>query len=235
MEKGLIQAPLPIASGLHASRGDNEEKQRWLMGCYGRNLKQISHIPDGLGAYLGFFFDFAWSPDSKHLAFSHQPYQPRWERKQPPQSTITLIDLAFSHQPYQPRWERKQPPQSTITLIDISAHQLTQLGSFDSSIHFLSWLPNGEELLFVEERVGFFYQKDKDREWIRALRITDGSLRTLAEFDGLQPHLEPIASLDGRQIALMYDAENPLLSIMPSLCLISNHRHVKRQHDPSLV
>lgn len=204
--KGSHPTPSPYGNWIVCVLGHNEEKQLWLMDCHGKNLRQLSHVPGGLGAHRGFSFDFTWSPDARYIALSHQPYQPRWERKHPPQSTIALIDL--------------------------STHQLTQLGSFDSLIRYLSWLPNGEELLFVEERVGLFYQEEEDREWIRALQITDGSLRTLAEFDGLQQHLEPMASPDGGQIALMYDVENPLFSIMLSLCLISNQPASEKAVSP---
>ncbi|MBX9786799.1 MAG: hypothetical protein K2Y08_05630 [Alphaproteobacteria bacterium] len=74
----------------------------------------------------------------------------------------------------------------------------------------------------MKERIGFLYNEEENREWIQALRINDSSLRILAEFDSLQQLLRPTASLDGKLIAFMYDADNPLFNFIPSLCFVPN-------------
>lgn len=59
----------------------------------GKNEKQLTHIQGGLGDSYQFSFDFAWSPDSRQIALSHQPDVLYWEKKQQPKSTIDIIDL----------------------------------------------------------------------------------------------------------------------------------------------
>ncbi|MBX9621118.1 MAG: hypothetical protein K2X28_03675 [Alphaproteobacteria bacterium] len=72
----------------------------------------------------------------------------------------------------------------------------------------------------MKERIGFLYNEDEDHEWIQALRIKERSLRTLAKFDGLQQLLRPTASPDGKVVAVMYDADNPMYNHMLSIGLI---------------
>ncbi len=194
--EGTNPIPSPDSQWIAFTRGKKEEKQLWIMDSKGKNAKQVSHIQGGLGEYYQYFFDFAWSPDSKKIALSHQPDVPYWEKK--PQS------------------------KSTINIITIKTGLLTQIASFDAGIRNLSWFSNGEELLFMKERVGFLYNEEEDREWIQAIRIKDGSLRTLAEFEGLQQSLNPTSSPDGKWVAFLYDADNPMFNYMTSLGLVFN-------------
>ena len=130
----------------------------------------------------------------------------------------------MGHQPYFPFWKRNEPPppKSTIDILDITTDQSQRIASFDASFRSLSWLPNGKELLFMKERIAPLYDEDDDHIWIQALNIKDGQVRTLAEFDGVQQCLMPISSPDGKWIAIMYDADNPMFNFMPSLGLIPN-------------
>ena len=191
--KGSAPSPSPDGQWIAFTQGEKESKQLWIMDHNGSNLKQLSHIKGGLSDYS---FEFAWSPDSKRIALVHQPSFPYWEKKDPPQSRIDVIDVTSGH----------------------SQH----IASFDASIRSLSWLPNGKELLFMKERVSRLYNEDEDREWIQSLRIQDAHLFTLAKFGGLQQSLRPVSSPDGQWIAFMYDADNPQFNFMPSLGLIPN-------------
>ncbi|MBX9787035.1 MAG: prolyl oligopeptidase family serine peptidase [Alphaproteobacteria bacterium] len=192
--EGANPTPSPDSQWIAFTRGKKESKQLWIMDFKGKNAKQLSHIKGGLGDYYQFSFDFAWSPDSKTIALSHQPDVPYWGKEPQLKSTIDIIDIKTEH-------------TKLIT-------------SFDAGIRYLSWFPNGEELLFMKERIGFLYKEEEDREWIQALRIKDRSLRTLAEFDGLQQSLRPTLSPDGKLVAVMYDADNPMFNHMTSLGLV---------------
>ena len=66
------------------------------------------------------------------------------------------------------------------------------------------------------------YNEEEDREWIQAICIKESSLRTLAEFDGLQQCLTPTCSPNEKWVALMYDADNLMFNHMISLGLVSN-------------
>ena len=191
--EGSHPKPSPDHQWIAFIHGEKEEKQLWIMRSDGENNKQLSYVQGGFDDY---FFEFAWSPDSKHIALEHQPH--------------------FLH------WEKKKPSQSTIDIIDILTGQFKKIASFNAGIRYLSWFPNGQELLFLKERIGFLYDEEDNRDWIQSLDINDGHVRTLAEFEGLQQYLMPISSPDGKFIAFMYDADNSQFNFMPSLCFIPN-------------
>jgi dipeptidyl aminopeptidase/acylaminoacyl peptidase len=200
---GANPTPSPDGQWIAFTQGEKESKQLWITDHNGSNLKQLSHIEGGLNDYS---FEFAWSPDSKYIALVHQP--------------------SF------PYWEKKEPPQSTIDIINTTTGQSQHIASFDASIRSLSWFPNGKELLFVKERIGSLYNEEEDRDWIQSLDINDGPVRTLAEFDGLQQSLRPVSSPDGQWIAFMYDADNPTFNFMPSIGLIPNDSSVSNILPP---
>lgn len=194
--EGTNPIPSPDSQWIVFTRRTKEAKQLWIMDPKGENAKQLSHIQGGLGEYYQHSFNIAWSPDSRKIALAHQPYFPYWEKIEPPKSTIDIIDIA--------------------------TNESQQIASFDASVRNLSWFPNGKKLLFMKERVGFYYKEEDDREWIQSLCLKDGHVYTLAEFDGLQQFLMPISSPDGQWVAFLYDADNPSFSNMPSLGLVSN-------------
>ena len=191
--EGFNPKPSPDSQWIAFVKGEKEAKQLWMMHSDGEDKKQLSHLQGGLADY---YFDFAWSPDSKQIALSHQP------------------DF--------PYWEKKEPSKSTIDILDVKTGQSKQIASFEASIRDLSWLPNGEELLFMKERIGSSYNEEDDWEWVQVLNVNDGHLRTLAKFNGLQQSLQPTSSPDGKLVALMYDADNPMYDFMPSLGVVSN-------------
>lgn len=205
--EGKNPAPSPDSQWIAFTQGKKQVKQLWLMDRKGTNKKQLSHIKEGLGEYYQGSFDFAWSPDSSKIALSHQ-----------------------SDVPY---WEKKPQLKSTIDIIELKTGRTKSITSFDAAIRNLSWFPNGEELLFMEERIGFLYNEEEDHEWIQALRIKDGSLRALVELDGLQQSLMPTPSPDGKLVAVMYDADNPMYNHMLSIGLIASDS-VEGKEEPSI-
>lgn len=190
--------PSPDGQWIAFVHGKKEEKQLWIMDSKGENRKQLSRVQGGLGDYIQYFFNFAWSPDSRQMALHHQPSFLFWKRNEPP------------------------PPQSAVYIIDMATGVSQRIVSFDASIRSLSWFPNGKELLFMKERVAPLYDEDDDHIWIQSIDIKDGHVRTLAKFDGLQQFLAPACSPDGKWVALMYDADNPIFNFMPSLGLTAN-------------
>lgn len=195
------QGENPISSTDHQwiafTKGNKEARQLWVMDRNGKNEKQLTHIEHGLGNAFAYqySFDFSWSPDSEKIALSHQPYVPYWEKK-------------------------PQAP-STISIIDIRTGEAKQKASIDGGVRTICWFPNGDKLLFMKERVGSDYNEEEDYEWVISLNIKDGSLRTLAEFDGLQQSLQPTLSPDGNRIAILYDADNPIYDFMLSIGIIA--------------
>lgn len=204
---GSNPEPSPDSQWIAFTHGEKEAKQLWIMHSDGKDKKQLSHIQGGLGDHYQYSFDFAWSPDSKQIALSHQPN--------------------FKY------WEKKEPPKSMIDILDIKTGKSKEIASFDDPIRELSWLPNGKELLFMKERDGSLYNEEDDHEWVQALNINDGRLRTLAKFDGFQQSLQPTPSPDGKLVALMYDADNPIFDLMTSLGVVSND-HISTETIPPI-
>lgn len=190
--EGSLPQPSPDGQRIAFIKGENEAKQLWSKDSKGENLKQLTHIEKGIG---NDFFEFSWSPDSKQIAFAHQPY------------------VGY--------WEKRQPPKSTLNLIDIASGKLKKIASYEESIHYLSWFPNGNQLLITRERIGVQFKEGVNREWVQSLNINNSHLRTLTEFEGLQQTLNPKVSPNGKWVAFMYDADNPDYYYMPSICLVS--------------
>ena len=192
--EGSYPIPSPDGQWIAFIQGNKEDKQLWIMDPKGAHARQLTHIQGGLGCQ--YHFDFSWSPNSQIIALNHQPDVPYWEKK--------------------PRLE------STIYIIDIKTAHMQQIASFDASIRCLSWFPNGEELLFMKERIGSDYNEEEDHEWILALNLKDGKARTLAELSGLQQSLDPTLSPDGKKVAIHYDADHPMYDYMLSIGIINN-------------
>ncbi|MBA2711157.1 MAG: S9 family peptidase [Tatlockia sp.] len=176
--------------------GKDEARQLWIMDRSGHNLKQISHVKDGLFP-SNFLTKFLWLADSKRI--------------------VLLYKKAHDYEA-----PDKVTPPSKIELIDISINQTSFLGSFDNRIKDFSWIPNSDEILFTQERIGMEYKDDLNYELISALNVNTKKIRTLAKFNGWQQSLSPQASPDGKLIAFLYDPESPLFDVTQNIGLIKN-------------
>lgn len=188
---GANAKPSPDQQWIAFTQGEKEKKQLWVMRSDGTGSKQLSNFQDVTNDYRN--FEFEWSPDSKSIALVHQQ--------------------DFSD------WEKIKPPSSIIEIIDIHIGSSKRIASFETNIQDLSWLPNGEALLFMNIRIGYYYNKD-DLTRIQTFNISTGQTRTLAKFEGLQQCLMPKPSPDGKFVAFMYDADNPVFNYMPSLGIV---------------
>lgn len=192
--EGSNPKPSPDGQWIAFTKGEDDARQLWLMKNNGTDVKQLSHVEGGLFGYNGFSYDIVWSPDSKKIALKHQRFTNPWEKTKLPESIIDVINLTGQSQ---------------------------QILSVNASLRSLSWFPNNEELLFMKERIGDVYNVWGDQDWIQSVRISDGRVRTLVEFDGLQQFLDPVCSPDRKQVAFTYDADHPMYTYMTSIGLIS--------------
>lgn len=177
-------------------RGKDKARQLWIMDRAGQNLKQISHVTAGLFP-SNFFTIYIWSKDSKRIVLL---YKQNYMDGVP--DTIT--------------------PPSKVELIDVGTGKTTSLGCFDNRIKDFSWIPNSNQILFTQERMGFEHKDNIDYELISTLNIKNKKIRTLAKFNGWQQLLSPQASPDGKLIALLYDPESPLFDVTQNIGLIKN-------------
>lgn len=177
-------------------QGEKEERQLWIMDQYGKNLKQISHVQNGLFP-SSYFTKYLWSEDSKHIVLL---YKENYNYDDPDRIT----------------------PPSKIELIDVMTDQTSILGSFDNRIKDFSWVPQSHEILMTQERFGFEYNDDIFYELISTLNVETKEIRTLAKFNGMQQQLSPQASPDGRAVAFLYDPESPLFDVVQTIGVIKN-------------
>lgn len=191
---GIGPKASPDGQWIAFSRGKGQENQLWIISNNGTGLKQLTHIEGGLGIY-GYSYSFDWSPDSKQIALAHQLY----------------IEY----------WKDKDKPESHIDVIDIMTGQTKRIASLKAYIDTISWFPNGEELLFMKMRLGCEYNTEEDHTWIESVNINNGQVHTIMHFDGLQQILQPTVSPDGRFVAFMYDADNPIFNFMLSIGVVS--------------
>lgn len=177
-------------------QGKDEARQLWIMDQFGQNLKQISHVAEGLFP-SNFFTKYIWSPDSKNIVLL---YKQNYNYEDPDKIT----------------------PPSIVELINLESNQTSSLGAFNNRVKDLSWIANSNEVLFTQERIGYEYNDNINYELISTLNVENKKIRTLAKFNGWQQQLSPQSSPDGKLIAFLYDPENPLFDTIQSIGLIKN-------------
>lgn len=213
---GLIPKASPDGKNIAYITEEKGKKQLWLMQNDGAEKKQLTYLKEGFSGGAGYHYDFSWSPDSQFIAIYHQPYIPFWELNAKPSldknksSAIDADHLVM------------KPPQTEVSIINIKDNSLKKLVSVDGLLRYLSWFPNGKELLVNIERIGFYYNKPDDHDWIKSISIKDGTMRTLASPKGLQQFLRPTASPDGKKVAFVYDADNPLFACTLNLGIVTS-------------
>lgn len=177
------------------ARGKGKDRQLWIMDRNGENIQQLSHVALGLFP-SSFYVDYAWSPDSKQIVFLFK------------ENFNDEIPDAVS-------------PPTKIELIDVATSKSHSLGSFDARIRGLSWIPNGREVVLLEEHVDF--KNDNLYESFLALNVDTAKTRVFLKFKGLQQSLIPKVSPDGKLIAFSYDPDSPTFDVIQSIGLIENN------------
>jgi dipeptidyl aminopeptidase/acylaminoacyl peptidase len=199
------------------------EGQLWLMRNDGTEKKQLTSLPKRLAGSYNFHYGLAWAPNSTSIALYYQssiypvsPWQDKEDETVVDKSKTSAIDADS---------QDSHLSQAVIDLIDIKTAEIRQIANLKGNLRRLSWLPQGDELLFMREHFNFF---GKVQTWVQSLRVSDGNSQTLATFDGMQQALDPASSPDGKQIAIAYDADNPEFDYMPSVGLILPNSHIQR-------
>ncbi len=208
--KGSLPKPSPDGKWIAFARMEGNKKQFMIIQNDGTELKELSVF----NGYPEYNFDFAWAPDSKHIIVCDQAFIEPWKRDTQPSEDLTKTSAIEADK------LQTLPPNSEINIIDIQTMQSHQIFSVDALLRDISWFPNGEEILFMKERTGTSYNQENDEAWVQSLNLRDNKVKTLAEFDGLQKYLQPVASPDSNQVAFMYDADNPLFMFMASIGLV---------------
>lgn len=212
--EGSLPKPSPDGKWIAFVRMEGDKKQFMIMQNDGTQLKQLSFF----NGYPEYNFDFAWAPDSQRIVVCDQVFIEPWKRDTQPPGDVAKTSAIEADR------LQTEPPNSEINIIDIKTLQTHQVLSVNALIRDISWFPNAEAILFMKERTGTSYNQENDEAWVQSLNLSDNQVRTLAEFDGLQKYLQPVASPDSNQVAFMYDADNPLFTFMASIGLVSTNQ-----------
>lgn len=213
---GLMPKPSPDGVWIAYIRKVGNEKQLWIIRSDGKEKKQLSKITHGLTGWTGYNYDFAWSPDSKQLVLCYQPDVEDWDRVRKGAENNKKSSAVSDENLLKPL------PKTKVYHINITNAQVRLITSIDAKLRYISWFPNGKELLFLNEREAFRYNQEDDKTSIMKMNIADGAMQTLARVKGLQQSLQPVSSPKGNQVAFTYDPYNPYFSVVPNIGLVSS-------------
>jgi dipeptidyl aminopeptidase/acylaminoacyl peptidase len=137
---------------------------------------------------------FAWSPDSKRLAFVNA--QPGPETEAASGDPVVITRYLYKPDAEEGNSHFNDNRRLHIFVTDLATYQIQQLTTGNHYEHSIDWSPDGNELLFVsnrEENEDQFFNYD-----IFALRLGDKSIRRLTATENIE--YRPRWSPDGKKI-----------------------------------
>ncbi|MEJ1964646.1 MAG: prolyl oligopeptidase family serine peptidase [Gammaproteobacteria bacterium] len=232
---GAGSHPLPSPDGRWIAyvHTENEIAQLWMMASGGGKARLLySPLPSSRSYDVyGSLYSFAWSPDSRHVAIGLQ-LEPPWEKiLSPGQSgdagkTSAVEGVAAT---------RTLPPDGEIWLVDVESGKTEQVLKMPGRITNVQWYRDGSAILFVTGKYASLYGTERDEFAVRALRIRDRQLRTIAAPAGMQQSLWPALSLDGSRVVFTYDGDHPLYDWQINLGLASASIPPQEVTSPSIT
>ena len=210
---GAGEAPVPSPDGklIAHFRTEHDTIQLWVMAADGSAPRQLSHVPGGFNGFAGLTYAVSWSPDGRRVVLSHQPWVKPEDFFAGASGDTTRTSALEEDQLV------REAPKSELRLVDVATGRDSLLAAFDAHVRDVSWTPDGSELVFFAQRIGYLYRQEQDESLVRAIRLKDGRLRTIAACAGLQQFLRPELSPDGRKVAIAYDADNPIFDFLLSI------------------
>lgn len=211
----------PDGRWLACFRVDGPANRLWLLPTDGAQAVAVEGAPTPAGP-AAFLPAPAWSPDSRQVVIVHptNTYAPEAleattvAREQPkgddaPTSAVEAENVL------------NPSPPTAVAVVDVTTGVARTIATVDEPIRSVSWLPNGEEIVFERIRIGWLHNEIGDTAWVQAMRVDDGSIRTLATFAGMQQALMPVVAPRGDRVAVTADVDNPDFNYLPSVCLLS--------------
>jgi dipeptidyl aminopeptidase/acylaminoacyl peptidase len=208
--EGLEPKVSPDGRSILYLAGDGPNRQLWVMDFNGQNQRQLTHHTGGLN---GGYFSSGWSPDSKQIAFAYKlelTAEKAERRKNTVRSASSVVVYGT---------ERDLPTPGVIVTVDVASGNEKNLATMQGDLSALSWMPDGQNLLFYINRIGTFYREVGDISEVRSISVVDGKTRTLASGGGEQMYASP--SPDGKQIGFYYDSELVRYPDMYEVSLVS--------------
>lgn len=204
--KGYRPRISPDGHSIAFFKENDQVIQIWVMKRDGSEQRQLTHQQLGFVGICGHHYHFAWSFDSRKLAFYINPDLPDEESSE------------------------SIPAPSQINVIDIFTGYTQKVYSDFALLRSLSWYPDNQQLLM--DRI--VDNKEERSSYVQSVNLIDGHVSILAKFAGLQQHLSPTLSQDGLKIALLYNAESDLFNWMPSIGIVDSQNtsdEVKALHQ----
>ncbi|MEO8430649.1 MAG: prolyl oligopeptidase family serine peptidase [Acidobacteriota bacterium] len=200
--RGSGSDPLPSPDGktLAFMQGKGTLRQIWLMAADGTNRRALTRNAHGLG---GWAFNFAWSPDSRSIAYCdsrnlEMPADRRPDdakKKGPPASTVVVYGSP-----------RDAPPPSEIWLVDVARSAERKIAEYPTSLTALSWFPDGRRLLMYGFRQGSMYREAQDSSDVITIDTATGQRRDLVHAGGEEMY--GAVSPNGSEVAFYYDRDD---------------------------
>lgn len=196
--KGIIPKPSPNGQWIAFIEAKDNINQIWVMRTNGSEKKQLTNLNNGLLGEYGYHYNFTWSSGSNHLALYINP-----------ECYPSIV-----------RDSSLEVPPSSIHLIDVMKGTAQKIYSNVALIDSISWYPDNSKLLISVLHINF---KEKHMSFIKSISVNDGYECILAKLNGLQQSLYPRTSPDGRQVSLLYTAENELFDWMNSIGIVDGN------------
>ena len=156
--------------------------------------RTMATLPEG---YLGQTLSFAWSADSRRIAYSLRPARrrPVAAAGDQPQSSVRVVGAAGDI-----------PEPSELWIADVATGSTRKIFSRVGTLADVSWTPDGQALLVSSTRT-FEYRNDDGEGVVLKISVATGEATTLVKDMGVQD-LAPVVSPSGRSLAFKLDRNN---------------------------
>lgn len=188
--EGQSPRPSPDGSAIaYVSEGPNG-KQLSVYRLQGGGIENVVALPASGAEHL----EFAWSPDSRQIAYAYRPAAPAAKKSAGNLASAVVMGV------------EDLPPDAELWVVEVATGQKRKLVSGAYRAANLSWLADGSAIVLSSIRAAE-YRDGKPVGAVLAVSTASGEVRRLVADGGVQ-RLRPIAAPVGGQIAFNYDPNN---------------------------
>ena len=205
--QGTAPSPSPDGAWLAFTRDEKAEAQIWLRSLTGADERPLTKVSGGLG--VAFHTTFAWSADSRRIAYAFRPVVPKAPATPAagPRPSVVVVGE-----------EGDVPPDSELWVVDVASGSSRKVTAGPFRIAALSWFPDGASVLYAVNG-SFEYRSDNVFGEVRRSEIASGKTTTIVKDAGVQV-LDPVLSPDGRTMAFLYDQANQVYPYHRSIATV---------------
>ena len=193
--QGTRPTPSPDGAWIAFIRQEKNEAQIWLHSLTAGEERPLTRVAGGLGT--PFHTTFAWSPDSRRIAYAFRPVVKK-DAALPGAGTPPSVVVIGE--------QGDVPPDSELWLAEVPAGTGTRITAGPFRFDSLSWFPDATSVLYAAHG-SFEYRRDNVFGEVRRTDLASGKTTTIVKDAGVQV-LDPVLSPDGRSVAFLYDKAN---------------------------